>query len=175
MTRNIYLAVEATGLNTNIDRIIEIVALEADDLKLTGRQFQVVLDPKHPMDPGAEVVTGYKDELLQGLPVFSEMASSLLKFVSNANLIVFNSSWALRLVDAELARLDLLPLSQYAHQLKDAQSIAKQLKLNVRLSTDRLSKLYSCREPAHICSQTWRDCYLLSQILPHLEHAITPA
>lgn len=168
MKRKVYLAVEATGLDTDTDRLVEIVALEAIDSKLTGQQFQVLLDPGYTIEHDAELVTGYDNAQLEGLPSLGEMASAFLKFVKGAELITFNARWTFNLIDAELARLSLPPLSQSAYRQKDARSLAEQLNLNVRLSLDKLAVLFDCQEPVQSCSQTWRDCYLLAQVFPRL-------
>lgn len=168
MQRDVFLAVEATGLDTDTDRVVEIVALEARDSKPTGVQFHVLLDPGHPIEHDAEMVTGYDNTQLEGLPTFSDVAPAFLKFIRGAHLTAFNARWAFALIDAELLREDLPPLSQHVRRLQDARSSAAQLGLNVRLSLDKLSVLFDCREPVQACSPTWRDCHMLAQVFPRL-------
>lgn len=169
MSRDIFLAVEATGLDTETDRIVEIVAMEAIDSKLTGAQFQVLLDPGRPIECEAELAMGYDNEQLAGLPSLGEMAPGFIKFVNGAKLIAFNADWAFALVESELARLNLPPLPQHVRQLKDIRSLTDKLKLKVRLPLDKLAVLFDCREPVQTCSQTWRDCFMLAQVFPRLD------
>jgi DNA polymerase-3 subunit epsilon len=168
MKKDVFLAVEATGLATDTDRLVEIVALEAVNSKLTGRQFHALLNPEHPIEFDAELAIGYDNDQLAWLPTFSEMAPAFLNFVNGANVIVFNANWTLTLVDAELERRNLSPLSLHVNRLKDARSLAINLDLNCRSSLDDLLLLFFCREPVQACSKTWRDCFMLSQLFPRL-------
>lgn len=168
MQRDVFLAVEATGLDIDTDRVVEIVALEALDSQLTGSQFHVLLDPGQFIENDVEIVTGYDNTQLEGLPTFRDVAPAFLKFIQDAYLTAFNARWSFALIDAELVREDLPPLSQHVRRLQDARSCADQLGLNVRLSLDKLSMLFDCREPVQTCSTTWRDCHMLAQVFPRL-------
>lgn len=172
MKRSVYLAVEATGLDANVDRLVEIVALEAIDSRLTGKQFQVLLNPHHLIKRDAEMVIGYNNLQLERLPEFSQVVQDFLEFLSGADLIAFNANWAFALMENELTRLNFPPLSQYARRLKNVKSLTEKLITNVRLSLDRLSVLFDAHEPVQACSQTWRDCFLLAQVFPRLERII---
>lgn len=169
MTREIFLAVDATGLDSDNDRVVELVALESLDSKLTGVQFHVLLNPDYPIEHDAELGTGYGTNQLVGLPEFSDIAPAFVDFVKGADLIAFNPHWGFELIDAELTRLDMPPLSQHVHRLKDVRSRVLKMNLNVRLPLDKLSVLFDCREPVHACSQTWRECFLMAQVFPRLE------
>ena len=175
MTRNIFLSIEATGLDPSTDRAIEIVALEALRSRLTGLQFHVLLDPQHPVNVDAELCIGYSNARLAGLPTFRERCSALLKFLNGANLIPINQEFGLRLINAELARLHKPPLAQHAQQLWDVQAEARRRGLNIRLTVDNLATHFGCRAPVQSCSQTWRDCFMLAQIFPHLTGAHGPS
>lgn len=168
MKRDVFLAIEATGLATDTDRLVEIVALEAIDSKLTGEQFHVLLNPEYPIEFDAELVIGYDNAQLKWLPTFSETVPAFLRFVSGANLITFNADWTFALVDAELERRNLSPLSLHVNRLKDARSMAINLDLNCRITLDDLLLLFVCEEPVHACSETWRSCFMLSQLFPRL-------
>jgi DNA polymerase III epsilon subunit-like protein len=168
MTRNVFLSIEATGLDTNMDRVVEIVALEALDLKLTGTQFHVLLDPHHPIEDVARLCTGYDNSRLEGLPKFKDIWPAFVKFLRHSNLITFNPNWSFELINAELERLKKPSLSQHVQGLQDVKSQNMKLGLNVQLTLDNLATIFDCREPVQPCSQTWRDCFMLAQVFPHL-------
>ena len=174
MRRDVFLNVNATGMDTVADRMIEVVALEALDSKLTGVQFQVLLDPRHPMDHMAEMVTGYDNEQLEGLPTFGDIAQKFLNFVKDSDLIVFNSHWGFLLVDAELERLNLPPLAHHTRHMRSVKSSVMKPDLNIKLSLDKLAVLFDCREPVQSCSPTWKDCFMLAQVFSRLDGDVDP-
>lgn len=168
MTRNVFLSVEATGLDTRMDRVVEIVAMEALNLKLTGTQFHVLLDPQHPIEDVARLCTGYDNARLEGLPKFKNIGLAFVKFLRHSNLITYNPNWSFELINAELVRLNKPSLAHHVHGLQDVKSQTMKLGLNVRLTLDKLAILFDCRDPVQPCSQTWRDCFMLAQVFPHL-------
>ena len=168
MSRNVFLSVDATGLYTHIDRVLEIVALEAVDLVLTGVQFHVVLNPQHEMHDEVTKITGYQDEQLAGLPTFGDIASALVRFVKDSDLVVANASWDIDLIDAELIRLGMLTLAHHTHHMSDVSSNGLKPNLNIRLNMDKLALLYDCREPVQACSHGWKSCFRLAQM--YLKH-----
>ncbi len=168
MTRNVFLSVEATGLNINADRVVEIVALEAMNSKLTGTQFHVLLDPHHPIEDVARLCTGYDDAKLEGLPNFKDIWPAFVKFLRHSNLITFNPNWSFELINAELVRLNKPSLAHHVQGLLDVKSQTMKAGLSVRLTLDKLAIRFDCREPVQPCSQTWRDCFMLAQVFPHL-------
>ena len=168
MTRSVFVSVEATGLDTRTCRIVEIVALEALGSHLTGIQFHVLLDPRHPIEVDAETCIDYNNASLAGLPTFKDVRPAFLKFLQGADLVTLSPRWSYTLINAELARLNISPLAQNVQELWDVQAEAKRRGLNIRLTVDDLAKHFDCREPVQLCSQTWRDCFMLAQIFPHL-------
>ena len=168
MQRYVFLSVEATGLDTTTDRLLEIVALEDLDFQLTGTQFHVLLDPEHPIKVDAELCIGYNNARLAGLQKFRNICPTFLKFLHGASLITINQGFGFTLINAELARLNMPPLTQHVQHLRDVQAEARRRGLNIRLTVDNLAKYFNCREPVQSCSQTWRDCFMLVQIFSHL-------
>ncbi len=175
MRRDVFLTVNATGLDTAADRVIEVVALEALDSKLTGVQFQVMLDPERPMEHASEIDTGYDNQQLEGLPTFGDIAPKFLNFVTDSNLIVFNSHWGFALVDAELARLNLPPLAHHTRHMRSVKSSVMKPDLNIKLTLDKLALLFDCREPVQSCSPTWKECFMLAQIFSRLDGDVDPS
>lgn len=168
MTREVFVVVEITGLDPKSNRVIELVALEARDSKPTGIQFHVLLDPDYPVEDGAASITGYDNWELEGLPKFADIAPAFVNFVRGSDLVVFTPDWDFAVIEAELARLAMPPLSYYVNSLKDARSRVMKLNLNVRWNPEKLSVLYDCREPVQKCTRIWRECFLLAQAFPCL-------
>ena len=93
---------------------------------------------------------------------------AFVKFLRHSNLITFNPNWSFELINAELVRLNKPSLAHHVHGLQDVKSQTMKLGLNVQLTLDKLAILFDCRDPVQPCSQTWRDCFMLAQVFPHL-------
>lgn len=168
MKRKVFLTVEATGLDEAEDRIVEIIALEVIDSKLTGVQFHMMLDPEHPMAEDAQWVSGYEDAQLMGLPIWRDAVGSFLGFVKDAHLIIFNTRWTLELVNAELARCGISLLTHHVPKITDMKSEIGKLNLPFRPSIEKLSQVLECRNPVQFCSDAWKECFLTVQIFQTL-------
>lgn len=126
--REIIFDTETTGLDSNADRIIEIGALEYDSNRFpTGRKFHYYLNPdgmKVPLE--AQKIHGITDEMLEGQPLFADIAEEFLAFTDGAWLIAHNAVFDLGFINAELKRcgraaldmdriIDTLPIARRKH------------------------------------------------------------
>ena len=76
------LDTETTGLDPNQGhRIIEIGCVEIEDRKLTGRNFQVYLNPGREIDEAAIEIHGLTSRFLSDKPQFSEIYQEFCSFL----------------------------------------------------------------------------------------------
>ncbi len=81
--REIVLDTETTGLDVNSHRIIEIGCVELINHIPTGKVFHRYINPERSIDKGAFKVHGISEEFLKDKPLFSEIASEFLNFISS--------------------------------------------------------------------------------------------
>lgn len=106
MSRQVILDTETTGLEVSGGhRIIEIGCVELIDRRLTGRHFHRYINPRREVDPGALEVHGISNEFLADKPVFAQVASDFLEFITGAELIIHNAPFDVGFIDHELGLL----------------------------------------------------------------------
>jgi DNA polymerase-3 subunit epsilon len=110
--REIILDTETTGLDpASGHRIVEIGCVELLNAIPTGETFHVYIDPERDMPEEAFRVHGLSTAFLAGKPVFAKIAGDLLKFTGDAKIIAHNAEFDLRFLNAELALLDMAPIT----------------------------------------------------------------
>lgn len=84
-----FFDLEATGLNTTHDRIVEISVLK---INVNGAEEQRVwlLNPEMHISEESSSVHGYTDALVADKPTFREKASEIAQFIGNADLAGYN-------------------------------------------------------------------------------------
>ena len=101
--RQVVLDTETTGLDPSQGhRIIEIGCIEIEDRKLTGKNFQVYLNPEREIDDAAMEVHGLTLDFLSDKPKFYDIHEEFLKFIKNSELIIHNAPFDVGFIDSEL-------------------------------------------------------------------------
>jgi len=109
--REIAFDTETTGLDPDVERVIEIGGVELWNHIPTGREYHVFIRPAdRKVDPAAFDVHGISDEFLTDKPLFAEVADEFLDFFSDGKLIAHNASFDIRFLNAELRRLGHPPI-----------------------------------------------------------------
>ena len=142
--KQVVLDTETTGLDpTQGHRIIEIGCVEIEDRKLTGRNFQVYLNPKREIDEAAIEVHGLTPEFLSDKPEFSEIYQEFCNFVEDSEVIIHNAPFDTAFIDSELSKLMLQKnkLTDYCTIL-DTLVLARDKHPGQRNSLDALCKRY---------------------------------
>ena len=122
---------ETTGLNTGVDRIIEIGAVVLKNGKEQER-FQTFVDPERVLDRKIIDLTGITDEMLTGAPKIEEVLPEFLKFVGDRVLVAHNSKFDTGFVRAECKRLG------YPYDLTDVDTLSLSQQLMPQLSKFKL-------------------------------------
>lgn len=164
--RQIVLDTETTGIGEG-HRIIEIGCLELVNRKFTGRQYHQYLNPNRLVDPEAMAVHGITDEFLLDKPVFAQVATEFIEFISGAQLVIHNAPFDVGFMDRELGMLTGYPKTADICTVLDTLVLARKMHPGQRNSLDALCRRYgidnSHRElhGALLDSEILADVYLL--------------
>ncbi|MFD2239172.1 DNA polymerase III subunit epsilon [Aureimonas populi] len=110
--REIVFDTETTGLDFEVDRVIEIGGVELWNHIPTGREFHCFIRPAgRRVDPAAFDVHGISDDFLKDKPLFGEVAEEFCAFFDDAVLIAHNAAFDIRFLNAELAREGRAPIA----------------------------------------------------------------
>ncbi|MDI6836609.1 MAG: DNA polymerase III subunit epsilon [Rhizobiaceae bacterium] len=109
--REIVFDTETTGLESKVDRVIEIGGIELLNHFPTGRSFHVYINPgDRKVHPDALAVHGISDDFLKDKPHFAEIVEELLEFFDGARWIAHNANFDIGFMNAEFDRLDRPPV-----------------------------------------------------------------
>src|SRR5690606_2256689 len=109
--REIIFDTETTGLDSKLDRIIEIGGVELENHFPTGRTLHIFISPgDRKVHPDALAVHGITDEFLKDKPPFAEAAAQILEFFADARWVAHNASFDMGFINAELERAGLPPI-----------------------------------------------------------------
>ncbi len=87
----VFFDIEATGLNTGSDRIVEIAMCRMEtDNSVETKSFRI--NPGIPIPPEISKIHGIYDKDVADKPGFKEIAPRLLQFIGNADLAGYNSN-----------------------------------------------------------------------------------
>lgn len=110
--REIVFDTETTGLDKNDDRVIEIGAIEMVNKFITGKTFHVYINPQgKQVHPDALAVHGISNEKLLKERTFAEISEEFLTFIEGAKLVAHNAMFDIGFLNAELARINQVPIS----------------------------------------------------------------
>lgn len=109
----LYVDVETTGLNTELDRIIQFAAVrfefdpESGDIGHIGPTYCGLEDPGLPLDPEIVEITGLTNEQLKGHRINDEKVAELMR---DAVLVVaHNADFDRKMTEARIKGFDALP------------------------------------------------------------------
>ena len=142
--RQVVLDTETTGLEVEQQhRVIEIGCVELLNRRLTGRTYHQYLNPQRDIDEGAQQVHGLTRERLAKEPIFSQVHSELLEFISDAELIIHNAPFDVAFLNAELGRIEKAGKIGDLCRVLDTLALARQMHPGQRNNLDALCKRYS--------------------------------
>ncbi|NTU76627.1 MAG: DNA polymerase III subunit epsilon [Alphaproteobacteria bacterium] len=171
--REIVLDTETTGLNPlQGDRIVEIGAVEINNLMPTGRVYHAYINPERDMPVEASRVHGLTDEFLVGKPLFSEVVSSFLEFIADSALIIHNASFDMGFLNAELTRVGFpfLPASRAV----DTLMLARRRFPGAPASLDALCKRFAIDASNRQLHGALLDARLLAEVYLELRGGRQP-
>ena len=109
--REIVFDTETTGLESKVDRVIEIGGIELFNHFPTGRSFHVYINPgDRKVHPDALAVHGITDEFLKDKPPFGDIVAEMREFFDGAKWVAHNANFDIGFINAEFERLGLPPV-----------------------------------------------------------------
>jgi DNA polymerase-3 subunit epsilon len=98
-----FVDLEMTGLDPNIDRVIEVCIVRTRGNKMED-SLETLVNPGKDVRFGTDV-HGIGPQLLVDAPPFSNIAPRVLSLLDGAVLVAHGASWDVAFLEAELARL----------------------------------------------------------------------
>ena len=163
--RQIVLDTETTGLDPRHGhRIIEVACIEMENRRLTGHHLHKYINPEREIDEGAQAVHGISLEFLADKPKFADVVDEFLDFINGAELIIHNAPFDLGFLNAELARLDRVPVETLCNGVTDTLRMAKDLHPGKRNSLDALCERYEIDNSQRSLHGALLDTELLAEV-----------
>ena len=163
--RQIVLDTETTGLDPRSGhRIIEVACIEMVNRRLTGRHLHKYTNPEREIDEGAQAVHGISLEFLADKPKFADIADEFLEFINGAELIIHNAPFDIGFLNAELRRLDRVPVETICSGVIDTLRMAKDLHPGKRNSLDALCERYEIDNSGRTLHGALLDTELLADV-----------
>lgn len=94
---------ETTGIIPNVDRIVEIGAVEFKNGK-PQRKFTTLVDPKKPIPPSASKINGITDDMVKGKPTIEKVMDSFTDFCGTSVLVAHNATFDYQFLLADMKR-----------------------------------------------------------------------
>ena len=106
MTREIVLDTETTGFDPeNGDRIIEIGCVELENHIPTGKHLQLYINPEREIPAEAIAIHGITNEFVADKPVFAQVYTEFIEFITNARLVIHNAEFDMKFINWELQQV----------------------------------------------------------------------
>lgn len=163
--RQIVLDTETTGLDPRQGhRIIEVACIEMVNRRLTGRHLHKYTNPERQIDEGAQAVHGITLDFLADKPKFADIVDEFLEFINGAELIIHNAPFDLGFLDAELRRLDRVPVETICNGVTDTLKMAKELHPGKRNNLNALCDRYEIDNSSRTLHGALLDTELLADV-----------
>jgi DNA polymerase-3 subunit epsilon len=168
--RVVVLDTETTGFSPENDRVIEIAAVEvAPRTGSLGGHFHALVNPLRAIPWGATKVHGIRDADVRDRPTIAAVADEFAAFVNGATIAIHNSSFDVKMLDAELGRLGRRPLSAMDVRIVDTVGVARELlPFLPHHSLDALCDALEVDRGERVRHGALLDAKLTAQTLPHL-------
>ena len=163
--RQIFLDTETTGLYpAHGHRIIEIAAIEMVNRRPTNNHFHVYLNPEREIDPAAQEVHGITLEFLQDKPFFAAIATDMMGFVRDAELIIHNAPFDVGFLNSELDRIGLQPIETICAKITDTLKMAKDSRPGQRNNLNALCSHFGIDNSRRTLHGALLDAELLAEV-----------
>ena len=141
--RQIALDTETTGINTSDGhRIIEIGCIEMENRRITGKEFHCYINPEREIDEGATRVHGLTYEKLKNEPLFKDIKSDFMNFISDSELIIHNADFDVGFLNYELSLVKSSNVIEDKALVLDTLKMARNMHPGKKNSLDALCNRY---------------------------------
>lgn len=163
--RFIVLDTETTGLDSGDGhRIIEIGCVEIANRRLSGRTLHHYFDPQRDIDEGAVQVHGLTREMLEGKPLFGDLAQEILEFCQGAAILIHNAAFDVGFLNAELTRIGQPEFEHGTGPIIDTWAMARDLYPGRRNSLNALCDRYGISNAHRKLHGALLDAELLADV-----------
>lgn len=164
--RQVVLDTETTGLDPQQGhRIIEIGCVEIENRKLTGKHFQVYLNPDREIDDAALEVHGITLKFLADKPRFNQIEQEFIDFINGAELIIHNAPFDVGFLDLELDQTASSNKKLTNHcMILDTLVLAREKHPGQRNSLDALCKRYEVDNTQRTLHGALLDAEILADV-----------
>jgi DNA polymerase-3 subunit epsilon len=163
--RQIVLNTETTGVSLeNGDRIVEIGCVEIVNRQVTGNNFHTYLNPEYPVSEGAFAAHGLSNAFLIDKPKFREVADSLLRYVSGAEVLMHNASFDLGFIENEFVLLGMPQFTACTAGVTDTLKVARAKHPDQSNSLDALCLRYGVTKEDAGIHGALNDAMLLAKV-----------
>ena len=170
--KEVVLDTETTGISIKDGhRLVEIGAIELDNLIPTKNYFHCYLNPERKVSEKAFEVHGYSDEFLSKQQSFKEVSEEFLAFIENKKLIIHNAEFDLSHLNNELS---ILGKGKIENQVIDTLDLARNKFPGASNSLDALCKRFNIDISRRIKHNALLDCELLREVYINLLDAKEP-
>jgi DNA polymerase-3 subunit epsilon len=161
--REIVMDTETTGLDpAEGHRVVEIGAVELENLLPTGRTYHQYINPERAMPRDAELVHGLNDAFLRDKPVFAQIAPAFLDFIGEARLVIHNAAFDMAMLNAEFALIGRAALP--ASRAVDTLEIARNRFPGAQASLDALCRRFGVDNSGREKHGALLDSELLAEV-----------
>jgi DNA polymerase-3 subunit epsilon len=162
--REIVLDTETTGLDpASGDRIVEIGCVELVNHIPTGNTFQRYVNPERDVPDAAVAVHGLTRDFLSGHPVFAGIAGDFVGFIADSPLIIHNAAFDLGFVNAELVRIERVPVPA-ERALDTVQLARRKIPPGASASLDALCARFGIDTSMRALHGALKDALLLAEV-----------
>ncbi len=161
--REIIFDTETTGLESKVDRIIEIGGIELVNNFPTGRTLHIYINPgDRKVHPDALAVHGITDDFLKDKQSFADVANEIVEFFDGAKWIAHNATFDMGFINAEFERIGMAPVSQ--EHVVDTLSLARRKHPMGPNSLDALCRRYGIDNAHRTKHGALLDSELLAEV-----------
>lgn len=161
--REIVFDTETTGLDSRLDRVIEIGGIELVNRFPTGRVFHHYIEPQgRQVHPDAAAVHGITNADLAGKPVFQQIADEFAAFIDGAKLVAHNANFDIGFINAEFARIGLSSIG--SDRVVDTLALARRKHPMGPNSLDALCRRYGIDNSRRTRHGALLDSELLAEV-----------
>jgi len=158
----IALDTETTGFDAlSGDKIVEIGCVKLKNHIPSDETFHVYINPERIVPEDSIRVHGLTNEFLDDKPIFSEVASDFLEFISDYPLVIHNAEFDMGFLNAELQNIGL---PKIANKIVDTLLIARQRYPGSPANLDHLCKKFSIDNSNRTLHGALLDAELLSEV-----------
>tara|TARA_Y100000590_G_scaffold359181_1_gene414927 strand:- start:2744 stop:3412 length:669 start_codon:yes stop_codon:yes gene_type:complete len=165
--KEVVLDTETTGLSVKDGhRIVEIGAIELDNLIPTRKIFHVYLNPERKVSQEAFKVHGYSDQFLSDKKKFNEISDDFLAFIKDKKIIIHNAEFDIAHINNELLLAGKEKISKT--NVVDTLDIARNKFPGSSINLDALCKKFRIDSSRRTKHTALIDCELLSKVYINL-------